>query len=124
MTEDHRPKTEEARYHYFEKQEVSVDDFEESGRILDIGGGGERVFSEDHRSLAPREKFLIWDVLFPPRADEVKDKAILLLKVNLSDEKIETGYGVRGPEKGRELAQYLDPTGNSFFGGVRHNDDI
>ena len=124
MSEEHHPITNEARYLYIEKQEVSVDNFEAAGRILEIGGGGERVFSEAHRSLAPRGKFLIWDVLFPPRADEVKDKAILLLKVNLSDEKIETGYGVRGPVKGRELAHYLDPIGNSFFGGVRHNDDV
>jgi len=68
----------------------------------------EKVFSEVHRVLAAEGKFLIWDVLFPPRVDDVKDRAIFFLNVNLPDEEIETGYGVPWPVKGRELTHYLD----------------
>ena len=46
MSEGHHPKIDESRYHYFEKQEVSIDAFEAFGRILDIGGGGEGIIGK------------------------------------------------------------------------------
>lgn len=55
MGEEHHPEIDEARYHYFEKQEVSIDDFESSGRILDIGGGGEGIFRGSSSPCSGRE---------------------------------------------------------------------
>jgi SAM-dependent methyltransferase len=42
MSEEHR-ETPEERIFFFDEQEVTVDDFEAEGHILDIGGGGEGV---------------------------------------------------------------------------------
>lgn len=41
--EDHHPEISEDRLFFFERQEVVVDDFDATGFILDIGGGGEGV---------------------------------------------------------------------------------
>jgi ubiquinone/menaquinone biosynthesis C-methylase UbiE len=42
MSEEHR-ETPEERIFFFDRQEVTVDDFEAEGHILDIGGGGEGI---------------------------------------------------------------------------------
>lgn len=41
--EDHHPEISEDRLFFFERQEIVVEDFEATGFILDIGGGGEGV---------------------------------------------------------------------------------
>jgi len=41
--EDHHPEISEDRLFFFERKEVVVEDFEATGFILDIGGGGEGV---------------------------------------------------------------------------------
>ena len=40
---DHHPKISEDRLFYFEKQKVTLSDFDSPGYILDLGGGGEGV---------------------------------------------------------------------------------
>ena len=40
---DHHPKISKDRLFFFEREEVIVDDFDATGLILDIGGGGEGV---------------------------------------------------------------------------------
>ena len=44
--EDHHPEISEDRLFFFERQEVVVDDFDATGFILDIGGGGEGVIGK------------------------------------------------------------------------------
>jgi|GEM_PF-124137 len=67
-----------------------------------------RVFGEVHRVLAPGGRFLVWDGLFPPRVAPEKDVAVLPLTVRLPDVEINTGYGVRWPEKGRDSDYYVE----------------
>jgi ubiquinone/menaquinone biosynthesis C-methylase UbiE len=43
---DHHPEISEDRLFFFERQEVVVNDFDSSGYILDIGGGGRGVIGE------------------------------------------------------------------------------
>ena len=53
--------------------------------------------------------------------DDIKDRVIFLLKVNLPDEEIETGYGVPWPVKGRELAHYLETASAVGFEVLERN---
>ena len=41
--DDHHKKISQDRIYYFEQQEVTVDDFQAEGFILDLGGGGEGI---------------------------------------------------------------------------------
>ena len=41
--EDHHPEISEDRLYFFDREEVVIEDFEATGFILDIGGGGEGV---------------------------------------------------------------------------------
>jgi len=44
--EDHHPEISEDRLFFFEREEVVVEDFEATGFILDIGGGGRGVIGK------------------------------------------------------------------------------
>jgi ubiquinone/menaquinone biosynthesis C-methylase UbiE len=44
--EDHHPEISEDRLFFFEREEVVVEDFDATGFILDIGGGGEGVIGK------------------------------------------------------------------------------
>ena len=44
MGEKKGQRSKEERFHYFEKQEVLIEDFATEGHVLDIGGGGEGSF--------------------------------------------------------------------------------
>jgi SAM-dependent methyltransferase len=68
----------------------------------------EKVFSEIHRVLAPGGRLLIWDAIFPEQIGEKKDRALFMLKINLPDTVINTGYGVRYPENEQGIAHYLE----------------
>lgn len=67
-----------------------------------------RVFDEVHRVLSPGGRFLIWDAVIPPRIEEEKDVAVFQLTVKLPEEKMDVGYGVRWPKKGRSAAYYAE----------------
>jgi ubiquinone/menaquinone biosynthesis C-methylase UbiE len=43
---DHHHEIAEERIHYFEEQELRVQDFESSGYVLDLGGGGEGIIGK------------------------------------------------------------------------------
>ena len=44
--EDHHPEISEDRLFFFEREEIIVDDFDATGFILDIGGGGQGVIGK------------------------------------------------------------------------------
>ncbi len=44
--EDHHPEISEDRLFFFEREEIVVDDFDATGFILDIGGGGQGVIGK------------------------------------------------------------------------------
>jgi len=147
----------EDRYFIYEQQTVTVDDFKTSGRVLDIGGGGEgiigilkgeqivaidlrarelkhapdgplkivmdardmqfldetfgtataffslmylksppdyqKVFHEVYRVLKPGGRFFIWDASVSRPAETDKPSYVILLRVLVRDQEIETGYG-------------------------------
>ena len=66
-----------------------------------------QVFAEVYRVLAPGGRFLVWDAIVPPRPDQEKDIAVLLLSIRLPAKELETGYGMRWPDKGRDTAYYV-----------------
>jgi SAM-dependent methyltransferase len=53
-----------------------------------------KVFEEAHRVLKDNGQFLLWDVRIP-RTEKRFKEFIVPLKVQLPDETVETGYGVR-----------------------------
>jgi len=184
--EDHQHDGSKDRFHRFDKQEVTVEDFDASGYILDIGGGGEGVigrlkgeqviaidiskreladapagplkvimdardlqfldstfgtatsfftlmyiaaadhpvvFREIHRVLASGGRFLIWDLLYPPRTDPDIDIAVVPLEVVLPGTKLETGYGGAWPDEGRDLAYYINLAKTTGFEVISRSED-
>jgi len=67
-----------------------------------------KVFEEVHRVLKDNGRFLIWDVRIIESHKKYKD-FVVLLRVKLPSEEIETGYGVKwqteGIEHFKELAR-------------------
>lgn len=53
-----------------------------------------KVFEEAYRVLQNKGRFLIWDVRIP-KLDERHNKFVVPLKLQLPNEKVETGYGVK-----------------------------
>ncbi len=59
------------------------------------------VFREIHRVLRPGGKLFIWDVEIPERPETDKEAFLVLLKIAVGEDVIETGYGQRWPEEPR-----------------------
>jgi hypothetical protein len=53
-----------------------------------------KVFEETHRVLRDNGQFLLWDVKIP-RTEKKHRQFIVPLKVQLPNETVETGYGVK-----------------------------
>ena len=66
-----------------------------------------KVFEELHRVLKSDGRLLIWDVVFPKRADPKKEFVLFPLKISLPEKEIQTGYGVRWPEEEQGLGHYI-----------------
>jgi len=71
------------------------------------GDDHRQIFEEVFRILVSRGRFLVWDVEFPPRADEEKDILVFPLTVKLPVEEVSTGYGMHWPDEGREISHYV-----------------
>jgi len=161
----------EDRYHVYEQQTVTVDDFETSGHVLDVGGGGEgiigilkgdqivaidlrarelehapggplkivmdardmqfldetfdtataffslmylkttpdyqKVFAEVLRVLKPGARFLVWEANISRPAETAKPSYVILLRVLVSGQEIETGYGQPWPDEAHDQAFYI-----------------
>ena len=177
----------EERIREFPTQKVTLEEFEASGHILDLGGGGEgvigrikgetvvaidiskeelegapagplkivmdatdlqfldssfdlatsfftlmyipetshkKVFSEICRVLKPEGRFLVWDVTFPARKDEVKDIAVFPMFISLpAGDVVETGYGVKWPADGRDIEHFRSISQETGFDVVRFTRD-
>lgn len=74
-----------------------------------------RIFSEVFRILAPGGRFLIWDVLCPPRRDPEKDILVVPLNVMLPDSQLSTGYGAPWPDGGRNIGDFTSPAEAAGF---------
>ena len=185
---DHQAGPPEDSIAFFETQTVQVHDFECSGFILDIGGGGEgiigilkgqdvialdfrkeeleeappgplkivmdarelqfldgafatataffslmylksrgdqrKVLEEVFRVLQPGGQFLIWDVSVPQKPEgEERDVYAAMLRVEVGDRTVETGYGQPWPPETRDLGYYLELSAEAGYRIVEQQQD-
>ena len=66
----------------------------------------EIVFREAHRVLSKGGKFLIWDAMIPKCPDEIKDRIVVPLTIDLPGAEVRTSYGVMLPVEDHDLAYY------------------
>ena len=74
-----------------------------------------KVFAEVYRVLTPGGRFLVWDGVLPPRDHKNKEVAAFLLSIELGEEIVETGYGMKWPDEGRGSSSYLEMAEDSGF---------
>ena len=67
-----------------------------------------RVCREVHRVLQPGGEFYIWDCIIPGEVPEGKDIAIIKLQILIGDQTVDTGYGVRWPDRPRNADSYSE----------------
>ncbi len=179
---DHHPRIPEKKMHFFDRQQLAVEDFEARGWILDIGGGGEgvigrlkgkqvvaidpnqrelegapdgplkivmdglelkfldntfgtatcfftlmylepadrpKLFREVYRVLQPGGRFLVWDVILPPRSNPEKEIAAFLFLFRLPSEEVKTGYGTRWYEQGFAMERHVGMANEAGFERMR-----
>jgi ubiquinone/menaquinone biosynthesis C-methylase UbiE len=75
----------------------------------------ETVFREAHRVLAGGGRFLIWDAVIPKRPDEIKDRVVVPLTIDLPGAEVRTSYGVMLPAEDHDLAYYETVAGKAGF---------
>jgi SAM-dependent methyltransferase len=79
------------------------------------GADHETVFREVHRVLAGGGRFMVWDAVIPKRPDEIKDRVLVPLTIDLPGEEIRTGYGVMMPNEDHDLSYYETLAGKVGF---------
>jgi SAM-dependent methyltransferase len=81
-----------------------------------------KVFQELHRVLRPGGRLLIWDPIFPSKADPAKPRIMYPLHIKLPQKEINTGYGVRIAE-GQAAGHFLELAKATGFEVVTHKDE-
>jgi len=81
-----------------------------------------KVFQEIRRVLRPSGRLMIWDVVFPPKADPSKPRVMYPLHIRLPGKEINTGYGVRIAE-GQGADHFLELAKVSGFEVISRKDE-
>lgn len=65
-----------------------------------------KLFQETYRVLKQGGQFLLWDVIIPPRHEEIKDIFVIPLEITLPNEKVITSYGVLWEDREQNILYY------------------
>jgi ubiquinone/menaquinone biosynthesis C-methylase UbiE len=82
-----------------------------------------QVFAEVHRVLKPSGRFLVWDASISRPAETAKASYVILLRVLVNDQEIETGYGQPWPDEAHDPAFYVALAEKAGFRLVARRED-
>jgi SAM-dependent methyltransferase len=81
-----------------------------------------KVFTELHRIIRPGGRLLVWDPVFPAKAEPGKSRIIYPLHVRLPAKEINTGYGVRIAE-GQRADHFIELASAAGFDVLSRKDE-
>ncbi|MFX0005673.1 MAG: class I SAM-dependent methyltransferase [Promethearchaeota archaeon] len=73
------------------------------------------IFDEIRRVLREKGEFIIWDPIIPKRKDKKKELYVVLIRIQIYDREVITGYGTRWIAKEQDINYFIDLAKNTGF---------